>query len=60
MKFLTSITITLAIPTMIASFWGMNVDVPFRNHPGGFVYVITIAFIVSFLSVWALWKKNLF
>lgn len=60
MKFLTSITIILAIPTMIASFWGMNVDVPFKDHPGGFIYVVTIAFIISFLSVWGLWKKNLF
>lgn len=60
MKFLTSITIILAIPTMIASFWGMNVDVPFRDHPGGFVYVVVIAFVVSFLSFWGLWKKNLF
>ena len=31
MKLLTSITIILAIPTMIASFWGMNVDVPFEH-----------------------------
>lgn len=60
MKFLTSITIILAIPTMIASFWGMNVDVPFRNHPGGFIYVVVIAFIVSFLSFWGLWRKNMF
>lgn len=60
MKFLTSITIILAIPTMIASFWGMNVDVPFRDHPGGFVYVVTIAFVISFLSFWGLWRKNLF
>lgn len=60
MKFLTSVTIILAIPTMIASFWGMNVDVPFRDHPGGFVYVVIIAFVVSFLSFWGLWKKNLF
>ena len=60
MKFLTSITIILAIPTMIASFWGMNVDVPFRDHPGGFLYVVTIAFVISFLSCWGLWKKNMF
>lgn len=60
MKFLTSITIILAIPTMIASFWGMNVDVPFKDHPGGFIYVVIIAFVVSFLSFWGLWKKNLF
>ena len=31
MKVLTSVTIMLAIPTMISSFWGMNVDVPFRG-----------------------------
>lgn len=60
MKFLTSVTIILAIPTMISSFWGMNVDVPFRNHPGGFIYVVIIAFTVSFLSFWGLWKKNMF
>jgi len=60
MKFLTSITIILAIPTMIASFWGMNVDVPFKDHPGGFIYVVALAFVVSFLSFWGLWKKNLF
>lgn len=60
MKFLTSITIILAIPTMIASFWGMNVDVPFKDHPGGFLYVVIIAFVVSFFSVWGLWKKNMF
>lgn len=60
MKFLTSITIILAIPTMIASFWGMNVDVPFKDHPGGFLYVVIIAFVVSFFSFWGLWRKNLF
>jgi magnesium transporter len=60
MKFLTSITIILAIPTMIASFWGMNVDVPFKDHPGGFIYVVSIAFVVSLVSFWGLWKKDMF
>lgn len=60
MKFLTSVTIILAIPTMIASFWGMNVDVPFKDHPGGFLFVVVLAFVVSLLSVWGLWKKNMF
>ena len=36
MKTLTSITIILAIPTLIASLWGMNVVVPFQNNPWGF------------------------
>ncbi len=36
MKYLTSITIILAIPTMIASYWGMNVPVPLQENPFGF------------------------
>lgn len=60
MKILTSITIILAIPTMIAGFWGMNLDVPFKDNHFGFVYVIIIAFVASFISFWGLWKKNLF
>ena len=31
MKTLTSITIILAVPTMISSFWGMNVNLPLQN-----------------------------
>ncbi|MCI8308524.1 MAG: magnesium transporter CorA family protein [Lachnospiraceae bacterium] len=42
MKLLATITIVLSIPTMIASFFGMNfVDVPLGNHPYGFA-IITI------------------
>ena len=34
MKRLTVITILLAIPTMIAGFWGMNMPVPFQAFHG--------------------------
>ncbi len=34
MKTLTIITILLAIPTMIAGFWGMNMPVPFQAQNG--------------------------
>ena len=37
MKFLTSITIILSIPTMIASFWGMNVGLPFQDSQCAFL-----------------------
>ena len=59
MKFLTSITIILAIPTMIGSFWGMNVSLPFENNHYGFVIMIFIAIIVTLLvTVW-LNKKDM-
>ena len=33
MKLLTSITIILSLPTMVSSFFGMNVKVPFEGSP---------------------------
>ena len=39
MKFLTGITIVLSIPTMISSFFGMNVQVPFSHISGAFLII---------------------
>ena len=36
MKFLTSVTIILAVPTVIYSLWGANVPMPMENTPYGF------------------------
>jgi len=60
MKFLTSVTIVLSIPTMIASFFGMNVDVPFENNPHAFaiIFVMTMFFSV-FLAI-TMVRKQLF
>lgn len=37
MKFLASVTIIISLPTMIASFFGMNLDNPFAVHSWGFM-----------------------
>lgn len=58
MKFLASVTIILAIPTMISSFFGMNVDVPFGVN-GGFLYVTLIAAAATGLSAFGLWRKGM-
>ncbi|NCN11982.1 magnesium transporter CorA family protein [Candidatus Kaiserbacteria bacterium] len=39
-RMLTAFTIILTIPTLIASLFGMNVDIPFDNNPYGFVIVL--------------------
>lgn len=39
MKVLASITIILAVPTMISGLWGMNVPVPFTDDTLGFLTV---------------------
>ena len=59
MKFLTSITIILAVPTMISSFWGMNVSLPFEKSPMGFVIMIIIAIIMTVAVTWWLKKKDM-
>lgn len=59
MKFLTSITIVLAVPTMISSFWGMNVGIPFQNSIYGFPIMILISIILTLIVTWWLKKKDM-
>ena len=47
MKFLAAITIILSIPTMLGTFWGMNVVVPFGHTPYGFLIIITLSIIAA-------------
>ena len=56
MKYLTSITIILAIPTMIASYWGMNVPVPMQNNPLGFALIVIASILIGVLT--SLWLKK--
>ena len=59
MKFLTSITIVLAVPTMISSFWGMNVNLPFQNNKFGFPIMILLSVILTLVVTWWLKKKDM-
>ena len=60
MKFLASITIMLAVPTIIFSLWGINVPVPFQDTAAGFYYVVGIAMCCTIVAVIMLWRKDLF
>ncbi len=60
MKALAVITIVMSIPTMIASFWGMNVSVPLEQNPHGFALMITFSILMTFAGYRILVKKNLF
>lgn len=60
MKFLTSITIVLAIPTMISSFWGMNVGLPFQNSSIGFPIMVIVSIILTVFVILWLKKKDMF
>lgn len=60
MKFLATMTIVLAIPTLVSSMWGMNVPVPFANNPWGFAIVLVFALGVSGAAAYLLWKRRMF
>lgn len=59
MKLLTSITIIISIPTLIASLWGMNVEVPFEISKYGFWILCAFAIIITTVTVILLNKKGL-
>jgi magnesium transporter len=47
MKRLTIVSIVLMIPTLIVSFFGMNVDLPFQHEPYMFAGVVGVCVLAS-------------
>lgn len=60
MKFLAGITIVLSIPTMVASFMGMNVPLgKMATNPMSFILLVIISILLSLLVAYILKKKNM-
>ncbi|MDN3505352.1 MAG: magnesium transporter CorA family protein [Rhabdochlamydiaceae bacterium] len=49
-KLLTALTIILNIPTMVASLYGMNVDLPISKSPMAFIYIMIFIVVISILA----------
>jgi magnesium transporter len=60
MKFLTSITIILALPTMVSSFYGMNVDLPLQHSSYAFYFILLLVLSLASLTTFIFWKKKFF
>ena len=60
MKQMTSISIILMIPTLIASLYGMNVPNNLENNPYGVWIVILISFLLSLFGVFLFKRKRWF
>jgi magnesium transporter len=60
MKFLASITIVLSIPTIVASFFGMNVGLPFAAHSAAFWLILGFSVAISFVIVLIFMKRDWF
>ncbi|HAX73735.1 MAG TPA: magnesium transporter [Firmicutes bacterium] len=50
MKFLTIVSVIIAVPTVVSSFWGMNVPVPFQDSVHGFLIVSIVALIITIIA----------
>ena len=62
MKYLTSITLVMAVPTVISGLYGMNVSsegLPFANSSMGFGIVCLITLIVCLVTMIILRKKKM-
>lgn len=61
MKLLTSITIILAVPTVISGLFGMNVlNIPWSDSVVGFWIVTFVTFIICLLCLLLLKRKKMF
>ena len=63
MKYLASITIVMAIPTIISGLFGMNVlgeGIPFAGSPWGFGIICGITFLLCVIAVVVLKKRKMF
>lgn len=62
MKYLTSITIVMAIPTVISGIYGMNVNekwMPFSNTPHGFLLICVVTLLICLITLWILKRKKM-
>jgi len=57
---LTLITIILMVPTLVASFYGMNVKLPFESASGAFFIIVLLSVLGSAGLVWFFRRRNLF
>ncbi len=57
MRTLTSVTIILMLPTLISSFFGMNLINGMETNPAGFVIAIILSLIISVMS-WAFFRHK--
>ncbi len=59
MKILTSVTILLTIPTMIYSFFGMNVALPYAQEPWAVLLILSLTVFIMIFMIVAFSKSKL-
>ncbi len=57
---LTLITIMLMLPTLIASFYGMNIPLPFQENTFALIGILCISVVLSATFAWYFQRKRMF
>ncbi len=57
---LTLITILLMLPTLIASFYGMNIPLPFQDNTYAIMGIILTSLVLSATTAWYFQRKRMF
>lgn len=60
LKALAALTIILNVPTIVASFYGMNVNLPGEGSPLAFLSVIGISLSLTAIATFIFYKRNWF
>ena len=60
MKALAALTIIFNVPTIVASFYGMNVTLPGEGYPFAFLSVIGLALALTAFATYIFYKRNWF
>lgn len=58
MKLLTSLTIIMSIPMILAGLYGMNVRLPLQDNPSAFAFMLLISFFISIVITMVFIKKK--
>jgi magnesium transporter len=60
MKFLAAMTIVMAIPNMVYSFFGQNFSFPLQSNPFMWLYVLAGSAVISMVIAYILWRRDMF
>lgn len=65
MKFMAAMTIVLSVPTVVTSFFGQNIVLPFDRaefavNPYPFIIVLALCIVVTGFAIWWLNRRDMF
>ena len=59
MRFLTSVTIILMLPTLVSSIYGMNISLPLESHPSAFIILMLGSILLAAIGIIFFWKSDM-